>query len=134
VAISFRMRLALASKGALLVCLAALFVGLAGAGALTGDHALLVRAAAVLVCLPLGAFLGWNGGLGLADALVGHAREVAGAVALASRRSGYSLQLPDGRFAEFVLFNPWEPLVPGRHYTVVMGRWSRVVVSPPRPQ
>jgi hypothetical protein len=124
------LRLALAAKGLLLLVLAGVFGALIG-GALTGDHHLLTRALALLVSVPIAAFLASNALKAFADALLGEVREVRGAEALASNRSGLSFRLPDGRFAEFVLFNPWQPLVAGRRYTVVIGRWSRVVLAPP---
>jgi hypothetical protein len=54
-------------------------------------------------------------------------------VALPLRRfSGISFRLPDGRSAEFILYNPGPALVPNRRYAVTVGRWSRVLVAPPR--
>jgi hypothetical protein len=125
-----RLRLALAAKGILLLVLGAVFATLIF-GALTGDHHVVTRALALLVSVPIAAFLASNALKAFADAVLGQVREVHGAEALGSNRSGLSFRLPDGRFAEFVLFNPWQPLVAGRRYTVVIGRWSRVVLAPP---
>jgi hypothetical protein len=127
------MRLALAAKAALLLALAAVFATLI-AGAVLGDHHLLTRGLALLVSVPIFGFLASNALKGLADAVTGQTREVQGAEALASNRSGLSFRLPDGGFAEFVLYNPWQPLAAGRRYTLVIGRWSRVVLAPPRPE
>jgi len=66
-----------------------------------------------------------------ADAILGRAERVTGAEALPSRRAGWSLQLPDGRFAEYVLWNPWGDLVAGKRYTVTIGARSRVLVAEP---
>jgi hypothetical protein len=126
-----RMRAALAAKAVLLLALAAVFSILASV-TFDAERFFMTRAAAAVLCAPLSAFLFVNAARGLLDAMLGRAREVEGAVALASRRSGYSLQLPDGRFAELVL--GLQPLVAGRRYTVLIGRWSNVVVAPPRPE
>lgn len=88
------------------------------------------------------AFFAWAGlfplrmsVLALADAVRGRAVRIQGAIALDARgrRRGFSLSLPQGGFAEFVLFNPWEALVPGQRYTVVIGERSKVIVEPPSP-
>jgi hypothetical protein len=126
-----RMRAALAAKAVLLLALAAVFSILASV-TFDAERFFMTRAAAAVLCAPLSAFLFVNATRGVLDAMLGRAREVEGAVALASRRSGYSLQLPDGRFAELVL--GLQPLVAGRRYTVLIGRWSNVVVAPPRPE
>ena len=65
----------------------------------------------------------------LGQALVGR-----GAKPLNSRRSGYSLRLPSGRFVEYVLYNPWPSLAPDATYTVVYGRFSGVLVAQPQPE
>ena len=54
---------------------------------------------------------------------------VDGAVALASRRAGWSLRLPDGRFAEFILHNPWAPLVTDARYAAVHNPWAPLVTD-----
>jgi hypothetical protein len=120
--ISARWRLALAAKAALLLFLAALFVAFCFRGGL-----------ALLFALPA-LFCAWTSAMGFADALTGRAITVSGAIALASRRNGNSLKLPDGRFAEFILHNPWSALTPHARYTLTIGRWSRVIVEPPRPE
>jgi hypothetical protein len=126
-------RLALLGKGALLAGIAAVFARLAIQLAF-GASLWPLRIAAGLVLAPLALFLLWAAGLGLVDALLGRAERASGALALQSRRAGYSLQLPDGRFVEFILWNPWQPVVPGRRYTVVFGRRSMVLVRPPEPE
>jgi len=125
-------RVALLAKAALLLALAAAF-GLIAREALLGEHAGWARVLGLVCALP-GPFLVWAASTGVLDAALGKAVEVSGAVALQSRRSGYSLRLPDGRFAEFPLFNPGPKLEPGRRYGVTVGRWSRVIVEPPRPE
>ncbi len=119
-------------KAVLLLGLAAAFALLAREAVL-GEHAAWARVLGLLCALP-GPFLVWAASTGLLDALAGRAVEVTGAVALQSRRSGYSLKLPDGHFAEFPLFNPYPALEPGRRYGLTLGRWSRVIVEPPRPE
>jgi hypothetical protein len=104
------------------------------AKALLGGSAFPLRAVLALVFLfPLpvigpGTLAAW------ADALVGRAVRVSGAEALASRRAGWSLRLPDGHFAEFILWNPWPDLEPGRRYMLLLGARSRVVVERPEPE
>ena len=131
--ISARFRIALAAKGLLLLLLSLGFVGI-GVAMLDPRHSLLVRVPLGVVSLYLALFLVRLARLDFADALSGAAVQVAGAEALASRRAGWSLRLPDGHFAEYVLWNPWEPLQPGRRYTVVHGRRSRVLVARPLPE
>jgi hypothetical protein len=126
------LRAVLLLKAALLLGLAAVFAALA-VEAVRGDHAGWARGLGLLCALPA-PFLVWAAGTGLLDAALGRAVEVSGAVALRSRRSGYSLQLPDGHFAEFPLFNPGSRLEPGHRYRVTVGRYSRVIVEPPRPE
>jgi hypothetical protein len=67
------------------------------------------------------------------DALLGATVEVTDAVALddRQRRAGHSFKLPTGRYAEFLWRNPWEPLVPGARYTLVLAARSRIVVARP---
>jgi hypothetical protein len=132
--ISPAFRLALAGKGALLFSLCLLFVALVLKGTLDTERHVVVRLLSVFFALPAW-FVGWTALLAFADALLGEAREVTGAIALRSRKAGYSLKLPDGHFAEFILWNPWSvELVPDRPYRVTIGRRSRVMVRPPEPQ
>lgn len=127
-----RFRLALAGKGALLASLGAVF-GWLGVEAFTRWHwHLLARLSAVALCAVAGLFLLWAAGLAALDVVKGEALESGGAVALKSRRAGYSLQLPSGRFVEYILHNPWQRLTPGAKYTVTYGRHSGVLVAPPR--
>lgn len=135
VRISARFRLALFGKGLLLLALALVFAALLVRGAAAPERHLLLRASAGFLFGVPCAFLGWTAVLAFADALTGSALRVTGAVALASRRNGHSLKLPDGRFAEYVLWNPWQKtLVPHAAYAVVIGRFSRVLVEPPEPE
>ena len=132
VSIRLGLRAVLLLKAVLLVALAALF-GFIAVEALRGDHAWWARALALLTVFPA-PFLVMAGCRGALDALVGEAVQIDGAVALSSkgRRTGYSVKLPDGRFAEFPLFNPYPALSPGKSYAVVVGRWSNVIVEPPK--
>lgn len=129
-----RLRVGLLLKGLLLASLGLVFFAVA-LGGLRADWPLLARLAFSLFFGALGLFPFGVSRSALLDALFGRAIEVQGAVALTARqrRAGYSLRLPDGHFAEFLMRNPWEPLVPGARYTVVIGRRSRVLVAPPRP-
>jgi hypothetical protein len=129
--ISARFRWALAGKGALLYGLAALFLLLAIRAGSDGVRGAWLRLALVPPFVLFGAFLGWAGRFAVADVIRGRTTRVEHAVALPSRRAGYSLRLPDGHYAEFILFNPWGPLAAGRQYTLVMGKHSRVIVEPP---
>ncbi|MHB8875937.1 MAG: hypothetical protein ACYC8T_19790 [Myxococcaceae bacterium] len=128
--ISPRLRAGLALKALLLVALAAAFGALA-LEALSRSAWGPLRFAAMLLFAAPSPFLGFAASLALADALLGRAVEEPGAVALASTRSGYSLPLPSGRFAEFLLFNPGPPLRAGVRYRVLIGRYSRVLVAAP---
>jgi hypothetical protein len=128
--ISTAFRTALAAKALLLLGIAVLFAVPAFRIA-TGQGLWPLRAAVGLFLAGLGAYVAWAASLGLRDAALGHAQRASGAVALQSRRAGYSLQLEDGSFVEFILWNPWKPLVPGRRYTVTYGRHSKVLVRPP---
>lgn len=125
-------RVALAGKGALLLGLGAVFAVLGLEAWARWHWPLPARLSAVGLCLVAAGFLAWAAGLALLDAVKGEALEATGAVALKSRRAGYSLRLPSGRFVEYILHNPWEPLTPGARYTVVYGRHSGVLVAPPR--
>lgn len=127
-----RFRWALAAKGALLLGMGAVFAALAWK-LTAGVHGwLVVRVALALGFCACGAFLAGGAVRDFADAWIAEARQTEGAVALASRRAGYSLRLPDGHFVEFILHNPWQPLRADARYTVTYGRFSRVLVAPPR--
>lgn len=128
-----RLRLALLLKGLGLATLGLVFFAVA-VGGLRSDWPLVARVPFALFFGAVGLFPFGVSRLALVDALVGEAVEVAHAVALQpkQRRAGYSLRLPDGHFAEFLVKNPGEPLVPDARYTVVIGRRSRVLVAPPR--
>jgi hypothetical protein len=132
-AIRMGMRGVLLLKALLLLGFAAGFTVI-GLEALRGDHAGWARALALLTAFPA-PFLIMAASRGLFDAALGQAIRVDHAVALTpkGRRTGYSVKLPNGRFAEFPLFNPYPALVPGKAYTVVVGRWSNVIVEPPNP-
>ncbi len=129
--IPLRFRVGLFFKGLLLAGLAFVFVGLlarllgeagprwwwqvTGTVVFGGPAVFLVRTAR----------LAWT------DALLGQAVRERGATALAIRRAGVSLRGKGGRFVEYLLWNPWPPLLAGRRYTVVFGRHSGVLVAPP---
>ncbi len=83
------------------------------------------------VSAAIACFLVWASSLAFADALRGEAIRESGATPLASRWSGRSLRTPSGRFAEFVLWNPWAPLDIAASYTVTYGARSGVIVAPP---
>lgn len=130
--ISARLRLGLAAKGVLLLSLGVVFgVVAAGATVKTEWHPALRLAVAVVFAL-VGLFPASQSRSALLDAVLGEAIVVDGAVALPSRKSGLSFSLPNGRFGEFLLWNSWEPLVPGATYSLVLARRSRVVVERPR--
>src|SRR4051812_44687997 len=96
--ISTRFRLAIAAKALLLFALGALFLLLAWGAWSKWDWPLLARASAA-VLLAIGAVsLVSAAGRGFADAVLGDALVGKGAKPLKSRRSGYSLRLPSGRF------------------------------------
>jgi len=128
-----RVRRALLLKGLGLAALGLVFFAVA-VGGLRADWSLLARVPFSLFFAALGLFPFGVSRLALFDALFGEAVEVAHAVALQpkQRRAGYSLRLPDGHFAEFLLTNPDEPIVPDARYTVVIGRCSRVLIAAPR--
>lgn len=130
--IPWKWRLALAAKACLLLALAAGFGWLAVASA--QEPAWISAFVGGLVFGVLGLFLAWAAGLGFADALLGRSETERGAVALESRKSGLSVRLAGGKYAEFILFNPWEPLKPHARYTVTYGRYSRVIVERPVPE
>ena len=132
--ISARFRLALALKALLLLCFSLLFLSLAWAAWSKWDWHVLARLSGAAL-LTIGAVsVGWAASLGLADVVLGQAVVGSGAKPLKSRRTGYSLQLPSGRFVEYVLYNPWPALAPELTYTVVYGRFSGVLVAPPQPE
>ncbi len=83
--ISGPFRLALASKGLLLLSLGLGFVGLAVAGVTGSERTMLVRVLSAGFVLPA-VFLGWTAWLAFADAVEGHAVEIEGAVALTRAR------------------------------------------------
>lgn len=126
-------RAALAAKALLLMGIAALFA-VPALRIASGQGLWPVRAGVALFLAALGAYVAWAASLGLRDAALGRAERASGAVALQSRKAGYSLQLPDGSFVEYVLWNPWGPLVPGQRYTVTFGRHSKVLVRAPEPE
>ncbi len=123
-------RAALLGKGALLAGMGVVFAWLSMRVA-QSSWPLLARAPAALASAAVALFLLWAAALALLDALQGKAERVQGAVALESRAAGHSLRTPEGKYAEFILWNPWRPLTPGARYTVTIGRFSRVLVSPP---
>ena len=127
------LRWALAGKALLLFALASGFGALALL-MMFSPRPLWLQILGVHFFLALGLFLAGAAGRGLMDAVVGHALEGQGALALPSRRSGLSMQLPSGAYLEFILWNPWEPLRPGVPYKVSYGRYSRVLVRPPAPE
>jgi hypothetical protein len=129
--ISGRFRAALLAKGALLLGLGVVFAWLELALLRAEDRSWWLRGPGLLVGAVALLFLVRTSRMALMDVVQGRAVRESGAVALRSRRSGYSLQLPSGRFVEFILWNPWQPLVPGRRYTVTFGRVSGVLVAPP---
>lgn len=124
-------RVALFAKAMLLLGIAAL-LAVPALRIATGSGLWPLRVLVGLFLAALGAYVAWAASLGFRDAFLGRARQSAGAVALQSRRAGHSLQLPDGSFVEFILWNPWQPLVPGRRYTVTFGQHSKVLVRPPQ--
>lgn len=126
-----RFRLALLGKGTLLAGLSAVFAWLGVEAWAKWHWHLAARLSGVALCAVAAVFLVWAAGLACLDVLQGEALESSGAVALKSRRAGYSLKLPSGRFVEYILHNPWQRLVPGQRYTVTYGRHSRVLVAPP---
>ncbi|MBL8957996.1 MAG: hypothetical protein JNK82_44895 [Myxococcaceae bacterium] len=130
--ISARYRIGLLFKSLLLLALAVLFTALFAAGTLGANRQLLTRVVSLVVFGVCTAFLYWTAALALFDAVLGRAVRVTNAVALPPRRlSGVSFRVAGGRPAEFLLYNPWAPLETGAPYSLVVGRWSRVLVEPP---
>lgn len=131
VGIEPRFRAALTAKALLLLTIATAFAFMAFTCWTRWHWGLLARWSGA-VLLGIGALsLVSAAGRGLVDAVLGQAVRTAGAKPLESRRSGYSLRLPDGRFVEYVLYNPWPALEQGQTYTVTYGKFSRVLVEPP---
>jgi hypothetical protein len=126
-----RFRVALAAKGLLLLSLAAVFLVLGFAAWGQQPWPVLVRLGVFGFAVLTTRFLGWAAGLALLDAVQGRAERSSGATPLPSRRSGRSLRLSSGRFVEYILVNPWQPLEQGARYTVTYGRRSGVLVAPP---
>lgn len=123
-------RFALLGKGILLAGMGLVFAAVAMT-ALRAAWPWPVRLVAAMLAIGLALFLLWASALALLDALFARAQKVRGAVALESRAAGHSLRMPNGTYAEFILWNPWQPLTPGAQYTIVIGRFSRVLVSRP---
>lgn len=132
--ISPRFRIALALKALLLLSLSTLFVFLARESWARWHWALPARVSGAVLLGIAAVSVAWAASLGVADAVLGQALVASGAKPLKSRRSGYSLRLPSGRFVEYVLYNPWPALAPDATYTVVYGRFSGVMVAPPQPE
>ena len=130
--ISARFRVALALKALLLLSFAALFLALAWVAWSKWHWSLLARASGAVLLAIAAASVAWAASRGVADVVLGQALVGQGARPLKSRRSGYSLRLPSGRFVEYVLYNPWPTLLPEATYTVVYGRFSGVLVAPPQ--
>ncbi len=130
--ISGRFRLALAMKALLLLSFSAVFLVLAWVAWTKWHWPLLARGSGALLSSIAAGSVAWAAGLGVADVVRGQALVGSGAKPLKSRRSGYSLRLPSGRFVEYVLYNPWPTLLPEATYTVTYGRFSGVLVAPPQ--
>lgn len=130
--INARFRLGLAAKAMLLLSLGAVF-GVVAAGAMVkAEWPPALRVVVAIVFALVGLFPASQARVALLDAILGETVVVDGAVALHSRKSGLSFSLPNGRFGEFLLWNSWEPLVPGATYSLVLARRSRVIVERPR--
>lgn len=132
--ISARFRVALALKALLLLTFSCAFLAMAWVAWATWHWHLLARISGAGFLAIAGGSVAWAAGLGLADVVMGQAIVAKGARPLKSRRAGYSLRLPSGRFVEYVLYNPWPALSPETTYTVVYGRFSGVLVAPPQPE
>ncbi|MFT3713871.1 MAG: hypothetical protein QM817_39935 [Archangium sp.] len=127
-------RVALAGKALLLLGFAGLFALMAWSSFTRWHWPLLARVSGSAL-LAIGALAIASAALrGLADAILGDAETTRGAKPLKSRRSGYSLQLPNGKFVEYVLYNPWPALAQDQTYTVTYGKFSRVLVARPLPE
>lgn len=127
-----RFRAALLAKGALLAGMAALFLWLGLEAWARPGWPAAVRLGVAAACAGVAIFLGWAASLALLDMALGEAVRATGAAPLKRRWAGHSLKLPDGRFVEYILYNPWQPLRQGETYTVLFGRRSAVLVAPPR--
>lgn len=127
-----RFRLALAAKGALLFVLMVVFLLLTGAALFKPDVNPVIRFLFAVLGALNTAFLAWTTWLALADVVLGQAVEVSGATALPSRKSGISFRLKGGGSAEYLLVNAWEPAQQGRRYGLTIGRFSHVILEPPR--
>ena len=125
--ISTRFRVALFAKGLLLLSLAALFAWLTVVSIRRFEYGVI---SLLFFGVPL-AFLVRVSRLAFFDAVQGKAIRETGAIALKSRKAGYSLQRSNGRFVEYVLFNTWQTLEAGASYTVTFGAWSGVLVEAP---
>ena len=129
-----RFRVALALKALLLLSFSCAFLWMAWVAWSKWDWSLLARLSGAALLAIAGASVAWAAGLGVADVVMGQALVAKGAKPLKSRRAGYSLRLPSGRFVEYVLYNPWPALSPDATYTVIYGRFSGVMVAPPQPE
>lgn len=132
--ISAKFRAALALKALLLLAFAAVFGGMAFSAFTKWHWHLLARVSGAALLAIAAVAIAGAALRGLADAFVGEALETKGARPLKSRRSGYSLQLPNGKFVEYVLYNPWPALAQDQTYTVTYGKYSRVLVAQPLPE
>lgn len=132
--ISARFRVGLALKALLLLAFAALFAGLAVSAYTRWHWHLLARLSGAGFLVVAAGSVALAGLRGMADAVLGQALTAAGARPLKSRRSGYSLRLPSGRFVEYLLYNPWPTLEAGVTYTVTYGKYSGVLVARPAPE
>lgn len=132
--IPIRFRAALLAKGALLAALAALFIWLGVEAWARWHWPATARVSVAALAASLALFLGWAASLALLDVVLGRAERSTGAVPLKRRRTGYSLKLPSGRYVEYILYNPWQPLQQGATYTVLYGHRSGVLVAPPEPE
>jgi hypothetical protein len=132
--ISARFRVALALKALLLFSFSVIFMGMAWAAWTKWHWPLLARASGAVLLAIASASVARAASRGFADVVMGEALVANGAKPLKSRRSGFSLRLPSGRFVEYVLYNPWQSLSAEATYTVVFGKFSGVLVAPPQPE
>ncbi len=127
--ISLQWRVALVAKAVLLLAISGGFGWIAYLSVL--DPAWPIKALGGVAFSALALFIAWAAGLGIADAIAGKSRSEEGVRVLESRRRGYSMRTPSGRFVEFILWNPWGPLDPASVYRVTYGRFSGVIVERP---